>query len=55
MVRVEPFHQRAAGVQAHLQLRIALEDVEKRPIAVLVGLLEDVSKLPTADDRAGRR
>ena len=42
VVRVQPLHQRAAGVQPHLQLRIALEDVEKRPVAVLVRLLEDV-------------
>ena len=46
-MRVEPFHQRAAGVQRHLQARIALEDIQKRQVAVLVGLLENVSKLPT--------
>ena len=39
---VEPFQQRAAGVQAHLQIRIALEHVQERQVAVLIRLLEDV-------------
>ena len=42
MLRVEPLHQRAAGVQRDLQRLVAGEHVEKRPVAVLVGLLEDV-------------
>ena len=45
MLDVEPFHQRAAGVQADLQRLVAAEDVEKRPVAVLVGLLEDVVEI----------
>ena len=45
MVDVEPLHQRPAGVQGHLQARIALEDVQKRPVAVLIGLLENVVEI----------
>ena len=40
--RVEPFHQRTAGVQGDSQRLIAAENVEKRQIAVFVGLLENV-------------
>ena len=40
--RVEPFHQRTAGVQGDSQRLVAAEDVEKRQIAVFVGLLENV-------------
>ncbi len=45
MVRVEPFHQRAAGVQGDPQRLVAAEDVEKRQVAVLVGLLENVVEI----------
>ncbi len=39
---VEPFHQRTAGVQGDSQRLVAAENVEKRQIAVFVGLLENV-------------
>ena len=42
MGRVEPFHQRTAGVQGDPQGLVTAENIEERPIAVLVGLLEDV-------------
>ena len=42
---VEPLHQRAAGVQGDLQRLVAGEHVEERPVAVLVGLLEDVVEI----------
>ena len=38
---VEPFHQRPAGVQRDRQIRVGLEDVQERQVAVLIGLLED--------------
>ena len=41
MMRIEPFDQRAAGVQRDLELRVAFEQIEKRPVAVLIGLLEN--------------
>ena len=42
---VEPFHQRAAGVQGDPQRLVAAENVEKRQIAVFVGLLENVIEI----------
>ena len=42
MMRGEPFHQRAADVQRHLQRLVAAEDVQERAVAVVEGLLEDV-------------
>ena len=45
MMRVEPFHQRAAGVQRDPHVRILLEHIEKRPIAVLIGLLENAVEI----------
>ena len=45
MMRVEPFDQRAAGVQRDSQMRELLEHIQKRPVAVLVGLLEDAVEI----------
>ncbi len=45
VVGVEPLHERAAGVQRDLQPLIAAEDFEEGPVAVLVGLLENVLKV----------
>ncbi len=42
MMRVEPLQQRTAGVQADLERLVRLEDIEKRQVAVLIRLLEDV-------------
>jgi len=41
----QPFHQRAARVQRHFQRVVAAENIEKRQIAVLIGLLEDVVEI----------
>src|SRR5262245_32213168 len=46
MVRIEPFHQGPARVQRELQIRIALEQIKKRAVAVLIGLLEDAVEVP---------
>ena len=43
--RVQPFHQRTAGVQGDPQRFVAGEDVQKRQIAVFVGILENVFKV----------
>ncbi len=40
MPRDEPLHQRAARVQRDGQLAVLLEHVQKRTVAVLVGLLK---------------
>ncbi len=40
MMRVEPLDQRATGVQRELQLWVAFEQVQKRMVAVLIGLLK---------------
>ncbi len=45
VMRGQPFHERAADVQRHPQRRIAAEDVQKRAIAVVEGLLEDVVEI----------
>ena len=45
MPRRQPFHQRAAGVQRDRQVRVLLEDIEKRAVAVLVRLLEDAVEI----------
>ena len=43
---VEPFHQRAAGVQRNPQLGgIAFQEVQKRQIAILIRLLEDPAEI----------
>ena len=42
----QPFHQRSARVQRDPQRRIAAENLQKRQVTVVVGPLEDVSKLP---------
>ena len=42
LVAVEPFHQRTAGVQGDPERLESLENVEKRPVAVVECLLEDV-------------
>ena len=45
MMRGQPFHQRAAGVQRHLQRLVAAEDFQERAVAVVERLLEDVVEI----------
>ncbi len=45
MMRVEPFDQRAARVQRELQIGIALEQIEKWPVAILIRLLENTIEI----------
>ena len=45
MMRVQPFHQRPAGVQRDPQMGILLEQVEEQPVAVLIRLLEDAVEI----------
>ena len=45
MMFLQPLHQGAAGVQRDPQIGVRFEHVQKRSIAVLVGLFEDILKV----------
>ena len=46
MMLVEPLHERSARVQRNPQLRrVALEQIQKRQVAVLICLLEDPAEV----------